>query len=100
MIPLLFFSTSLIIFCISLLGIIFNRKNVIILLISIELLLLICNFNFIFFSLYLDDFIGQIFTLCILTVAASESAIGLAILIAYFRLNYTISITNIYKLKN
>lgn len=96
----LFFNTSLIIFCISLLGIIFNKKNVIILLVSIELLLLICNFNFIFFSLYLDDFLGQIFTLCVLTVAASESAIGLALLIAYFKLNSTISITNIYKLKN
>jgi NADH-quinone oxidoreductase subunit K len=96
----LFFILSLIIFCISIFGIIFNKKNVIVLILSIELLLLACNFNFVFFSYFLDDFLGQIFTLFILTVAAAESAIGLAILIAYFKLNNNISISNIYRLKN
>ena len=95
-----FFLFSIIIFSISIFGIIFNRKNVIILLLSIELLLLSCNFNFVFFSYFLDDLIGQIFTLFILTIAAAESVIGLAILIAYFKLNNTINISNIYKLKN
>ena len=96
----IFFLFSIILFSISLLGIIFNKKNVIVLLLSIELLLLSCNFNFVFFSYFLDDLTGQIFTLFILTVAAAESVIGLAILIAYFKLNNTISISNIYKLKN
>lgn len=96
----IFFLFSIILFSISLLGIIFNKKNVIILLLSIELLLLSCNFNFVFFSYFLDDLTGQIFTLFILTIAAAESVIGLAILIAYFKLNNTISISNIYKLKN
>ena len=97
---ILFFLLSLIIFFIAIFGIIFNKKNVIILILSVELLLLICNFNFVFFSYFLDDFLGQLFTLFILTIAAAESAIGLAILIAYFKLNNTINITSISKLKN
>lgn len=95
-----FFLFSIALFSIALLGIIFNKKNVIILLLSIELLLLACNFNFVFFSYFLDDLTGQVFTLFILTIAAAESVIGLAILIAYFKLNNTISIADIYKLKH
>jgi NADH-quinone oxidoreductase subunit K len=68
-----------ILFCLSVAGIFLNRKNVIILLMSIELMLLAVNFNFIAFSRFLDDSIGQVFVFFILTVAAAESAIGLAI---------------------
>ena len=74
-----------ILFCLSVAGIFLNRKNVIILLMSIELMLLAVNFNFIAFSRFLDDTIGQVFVFFILTVAAAESAIGLAILIVLFR---------------
>ncbi len=66
---------------------------------SIEIMLLAINLNFIFFSIYLDDIIGQIFSLYILTVAAAESAIGLAILVVYYRLRGVISIDNISLLK-
>jgi NADH-quinone oxidoreductase subunit K len=68
-----------ILFCLSVAGIFLNRKNVIILLMSIELMLLAVNFNFIAFSRFLDDSIGQVFVFFILTVAAAESAIGLAL---------------------
>ena len=66
---------------------------------SIEIMLLAINLNFIFFSIYLDDIMGQIFSLYILTVAAAESAIGLAILVVYYRLRGVISIDNISLLK-
>jgi NADH-quinone oxidoreductase subunit K len=83
---------SIILFIIGLLGIFLLKRNLIIILMCIELVLLAINFNFIIFSVYLDDIIGQIFTLLILTVAAAESAIGLAILVLYYRRKGIISI--------
>ena len=77
-------------FCISMAGIFLNRKNVIILLMSIELMLLSVNINFIAFSHYLQDLAGQVFVFFILTVAAAEAAIGLAILVVLFRNRSTI----------
>lgn len=75
------------------------RKNFLVILMSIEIMLLAVNLNFIFFSIYLDDLIGQIFALYILTVAAAESAIGLAILVVYYRLRGIIAVDNISSLK-
>ena len=92
------FIVNFVLFCLGLLGIILNRQNILILLMSIELLLLSINLNFIYFSLYIDDIIGQIFSLIILTVAASESAIGLALIIILFKLNGNISIYKINSL--
>lgn len=86
---------NLLLFCIGLFGIILNRQSLIIILMSIELMLLAVNLNFVMFSLYLDDVIGEIFSLLILTVAAAESAIGLAIIIVFFRNRGTISINKI-----
>lgn len=88
-----------ILFCLSVAGIFLNRKNVIILLMSIELMLLSVNFNFIAFSRFLDDSIGQIFVFFILTVAAAESAIGLAILVVLFRSRRTINVADLDTLK-
>jgi len=88
-----------ILFCISLAGIFLNRKNIIILLMSIELMLLAVNINFIAFSHYMQDSAGQIFVFFILTVAAAEAAIGLAILIVLFRNKRTINVTNLDSLK-
>lgn len=89
------FFFSFFLFCIGLFGIIFNKQNLITILLSIELILLSINLNFLFFSLILDDIVGEIFALIILTVAAAESAIGLAIIIVFFRLRGTISILQI-----
>jgi len=75
----------------SLLGIVLNKKNILITLMCIELLLLSINMNFVLFSVYLDDIYGQIFSLFVLTIAASESAIGLAIIIQYFRIRNNIN---------
>lgn len=83
---------SVILFIIGLLGIFLLKRNLIIILMCIELVLLAINFNFIIFSVYLDDAIGQIFALLILTVAAAESSIGLAILVLYYRRKGIISI--------
>jgi NADH-quinone oxidoreductase subunit K len=88
-----------ILFAISVVGIFLNRKNVIILLMAIELMLLAVNLNFIAFSHYLDDTAGQIFVFFILTVAAAESAIGLAILVVLFRNVRTINVDDLDKLK-
>jgi len=84
-----------ILFCISIAGIFLNRKNVIILLMCIELMLLAVNFNFIAFSRFLDDTAGQVFVFFILTVAAAESAIGLAILVVLFRNRGTINVDDL-----
>lgn len=84
-----------ILFCLSVAGIFLNRKNVIILLMSIELMLLAVNFNFIAFSRFLDDTAGQIFVFFILTVAAAEAAIGLAILVVLFRTRHTINVADL-----
>jgi NADH-quinone oxidoreductase subunit K len=88
-----------ILFAISVLGIFLNRKNVIILLMAIELMLLAVNMNFIAFSHYLGDIHGQIFVFFILTVAAAESAIGLAILVVLFRSLHTINVDDLDQLK-
>jgi NADH-quinone oxidoreductase subunit K len=86
-------------FCLSVAGIFINRKNVIILLMAIELMLLSVNMNFIAFSHYLGDTGGQVFVFFILTVAAAEAAIGLAILVVLFRNRRTINVSNLDSLK-
>ncbi len=88
-----------ILFAISIVGIFLNRKNVIILLMAIELMLLAVNTNFIAFSHYLGDISGQVFVFFILTVAAAESAIGLAILVVLFRNLNTINVDDLDSLK-
>ncbi|MEK7779627.1 MAG: NADH-quinone oxidoreductase subunit NuoK [Pseudomonadota bacterium] len=88
-----------ILFAIGIVGIFLNRKNVIIILMSIELMLLAVNMNFVAFSHYLQDISGQIFVFFILTVAAAESAIGLAILVVLFRNQRTINVDDLDKLK-
>lgn len=88
-----------ILFAISVLGIFLNRKNVIVLLMAIELMLLAVNMNFIAFSHYLGDIHGQVFVFFILTVAAAESAIGLAILVVLFRNLNTINVDDLDQLK-
>jgi len=80
-------------------GIFLNRKNVIIILMSIELMLLAVNINFVAFSAYLGDLMGQVFALFVLTVAAAEAAIGLAILVVYFRNRGTIAVEDINLMK-
>ena len=82
-------------FFIGVSGIIFNKKNPILILISVELMLLAINFIFLVSSVYLDDRIGQIFALLILTVAAAESSIGLGLLVVYYRLQGSVSIESI-----
>lgn len=88
-----------ILFCLSIAGIVLNRKNVIILLMSIELMLLAVNMNFVAFSHYLGDTAGQVFVFFILTVAAAEAAIGLAILVVLFRNRHTINVEQLDTLK-
>jgi NADH-quinone oxidoreductase subunit K len=88
-----------VLFCISLAGIFLNRKNVIVLLMSIELLLLSVNINFIAFSRQMGDPAGQLFVFFILTVAAAEAAIGLAILVTLFRTRHTINVAEVDSLK-
>lgn len=90
---------SAILFSISIVGIFMNRKNIIILLMAIELMLLSVNMNFVAFSYYLGDAAGQIFVFFILTVAAAEAAIGLAILVALFRNLDTINVEDLDSLK-
>ena len=86
-----------IVFFIGLVGIVLNRKNILIIIMSIELLLLAINLNFAAFSIYLDDIIGQIFILFILTIAATESAIGLAIITVFFKIKNSINLEPIKK---
>ena len=88
-----------VLFCISVAGIVINRKNVIILLMAIELMLLSVNINFVAFSRFLGDADGQVFVFFILTVAAAESAIGLAILVSLFRSRRTINVAELDSLK-
>ena len=87
------------VFVISLLGIVLNRSNIILTFISIEMMLLSINFNFIIYSRFLDDILGQLFALYVLTVAAAESAIGLAILVSYFRVRGTIAVEHVRLMK-
>ena len=84
-----------ILFSIGAIGLVLNRKNILIIIMSIELMLLAVNLNFIVFSIYLDDVLGQLFVLFILTVAATESSIGLAILSVYYKVKNTILIEKI-----
>ena len=88
-----------IIFSIGVIGIFLNRKNVIVILMSIELILLAVNINLVSFSIFMNDLIGQVFTLFILTVAAAEAAIGLAIIVVYYRNKGTIRVEEIDSLK-
>ena len=88
-----------IMFCLSMAGIFLNRKNVIILLMAIELMLLSVNLNFVAFSRYLDDMAGQVFVFFVLTVAAAEAAIGLAILVVLFRNRQTINVDDLDTMK-
>ena len=94
-----YLSLSAIIFFLGIIGIFLNRKNLLVILMCIELLLLAVNINLVSFSIYLNDLSGQIFTLFILTVAAAEAAIGLAIIVVYFRNSGTIRVEEIDKLK-
>ena len=82
-------------FCISVAGIFLNRKNIIVLLMCVELMLLSVNMNFIAFSRFLNDIHGQVFVFCVLTVAAAESAIGLAIMVVLFRNRNTINVNDL-----
>ena len=93
-----YLSFSTLIFVIGLWGMALNKKNVITIIMAIEILLLGANLNFIIFSVFIDDFKGQIFSLLILTVAASESAIGLAILVLFYKKHQTIDFDYIYGL--
>ena len=88
-----------IIFIIGVIGIFLNRKNVIVILMSIELILLAVNINLVSFSIFTQDLTGQIFTMFILTVAAAEAAIGLAIIVVYFRHKGSIRVEDINSLK-
>ena len=88
-----------VIFSIGIIGIFLNRKNIIVILMSIELILLAVNINLVSFSIFLGDLTGQVFTLFILTVAAAEAAIGLAIIVVYYRNSGTIRVEEIDELK-
>jgi NADH-quinone oxidoreductase subunit K len=92
-------TSAMMIFLIGMWGIFLNRKNIIIIVMSIELMLLAVNYNFIIFSVYLDDLLGQLFALLVLTVAAAESAIGLAILVVFYRRKGQISIKSLSLLR-
>ncbi len=88
-----------ILFTLGILGIFINRKNVIVILMSIELMLLAVNINFVAFSSYLGDLVGQVFALFVLTVAAAEAAIGLAIVVVYYRNRGSIAVEDINMMK-
>jgi len=90
-----FLTVAAILFTLGIFGIFLNRKNVIIILMSIELMLLAVNLNFVAFSAYLGDLAGQVFAMFVLTVAAAEAAIGLAILVVYFRNRGSIEVEDI-----
>ena len=88
-----------IIFVIGIIGVFLNRKNIIIILMSIELILLAVNINLVSFSIYLQDLTGQVFTMFILTVAAAEAAVGLAIIVIYFKNKGSIHVEHINSLR-
>ena len=94
-----YLSVAAVLFTLGIFGIFLNRKNVIIILMSIELILLAVNINFVAFSSFLHDLVGQIFAMFVLTVAAAEAAIGLAILVVYFRNRGTIEVEDINLMK-
>ncbi len=88
-----------ILFVLGVLGIFINRKNVIVILMSIELILLAVNINLVAFSAFMNDLVGQVFAMLVLTVAAAEAAIGLAILVIYFRNRGTIAVDDVNQMK-
>lgn len=94
-----FCTIPVVLYVVGLSGIYLNRKNIIIVLMSIELMLLAINFNFIVFACYLGDRLGHLFALFVLTVAAAESAIGLAILVVFYRVHGTVSVNSIRLMK-
>lgn len=94
-----FLTVAAILFTIGVLGIFLNRKNIIIILMSVELILLAVNLNFVAFSSFMGDLVGQVFALFVLTVAAAEAAIGLAILVVYFRNRGTIAVEDVNLMK-
>ena len=94
-----YLTLAAIIFTIGIVGIFLNRKNVIIILMSIELILLAVNINLVSFSIYLQNLVGQVFTMFILTVAAAEAAVGLAIIVIYYKNRGSINVEQISSLK-
>ena len=94
-----FLTVAAILFTIGVFGIFLNRKNIIIILMSVELILLAVNINFVAFSAHLGDLVGQVFALLILTVAAAEAAIGLAILVIFFRNRGSIAVDDVNMMK-
>ena len=94
-----YLTVAAILFTLGMLGIFLNRKNVIIILMSIELMLLAVNINLVAFSAHLQDLVGQVFAVFVLTVAAAEAAIGLAILVIYFRNRGSIAVEDINMMK-
>ena len=94
-----YLTLAAVIFTIGIIGIFLNRKNVIIILMSIELILLAVNINLVSFSMYLQNLVGQVFTMFILTVAAAEAAVGLAIIVIYYKNKGSINIEQISSLK-
>jgi NADH-quinone oxidoreductase subunit K len=94
-----FIAVGAVLFVLGVLGIFINRKNVIVILMSIELILLAVNINMVAFSAFMEDLTGQIFAMLVLTVAAAEAAIGLAILVIYFRNRGTIAVDDANQMK-
>ena len=94
-----YLTVAAILFTLGIFGIFLNRKNVIVILMSVELMLLAVNINLVSFSTHLGDLVGQVFALLILTVAAAEAAIGLAILVVYFRNRGTIAVEDVNLMK-
>ena len=94
-----YLTVAAILFALGIFGIFLNRKNVIVILMSIELILLAVNINLVAFSSFLNDLVGQVFALFVLTVAAAEAAIGLAILVVFFRNRGTIAVEDVSALK-
>ena len=94
-----YLTLAAVIFTIGIIGIFLNRKNVIIILMSIELILLAVNINLVSFSIYLQNLVGQVFTMFILTVAAAEAAVGLAIIVIYYKNRGSINVEQISSLK-
>ncbi len=94
-----YLTVAAVLFTLGIFGIFLNRKNVIIILMSIELILLAVNINLVAFSVHLDDMVGQVFAMLVLTVAAAEAAIGLAIIVVYFRNRGTIAVEDINVMK-
>ena len=94
-----FLTVSALLFVIGIFGIFLNRKNVIVILMSVELILLSVNLNFVAFSAHLQDMVGQVFALFVLTVAAAEAAIGLAILVVFYRNRGSIAVEDVNMMK-